>query len=110
MIFGPHLHAVGVAAGEAAAVGGGRGGGELRVRGQQRPLGRPLRVGLVLGAVLLVILRLVTLRHGGVTRHRPVKQEIMLASCNRMSLDPAPSADGGSCRQSSRKNHEDGFK
>ena len=72
MIIGPHLHEVGVAAGEAAAVGRGRRRGELRVRGQQRPLGRPLRVGLVLGAVLLVILRLVALRHGGVTRHRPV--------------------------------------
>ena len=71
---GPHLHEVGVAAGEAAAVGRGRRRGELRVRGQQRPLGRPLRVGLVLGAVLLVVLRLVALRHGGVTRHRPGEQ------------------------------------
>ena len=68
---GPHLHEVGVAAGEAAAVGRGRRRGELRVRGEQRPLGRPLRVGLVLGAVLLVVLRLVALRHGGVARHRP---------------------------------------
>ena len=68
---GPHLHEVGVAAGEAAAVGRGRRRGELRVRGQQRPLGRPVRVGLVLGAVLLVVLRLVALRHGGVARHRP---------------------------------------